>query len=172
MRRDGKRSQSVVQVKKKVCVPISDSTITIGSMFVAPEALAGRSTAVRSAGANLERALLTPDEWANLPATGRIDPTRIRFSQDSISDSFQAPHGSIDEFAHQLGRTIDPASVKPVRLVVRNGGVYSLDNRRLYAFQQAGFDIPYVRLDGVPNRELFKFTTQNDGASIRVRRGS
>ena len=53
--------------------------------------------------------------------------------------------------------------------------VYTLDNRRLYGFQQAyeqtGFNIPYQKLDSVPSQQLFKFTTQNNGTLIIIRRG-
>ncbi|HEY9131562.1 MAG TPA: hypothetical protein VIM98_07365 [Dyella sp.] len=52
--------------------------------------------------------------------------------------------------------------------------IYTLDNHRLYGFQQAyeqaGFDIPYQKLDSVPSQQLFKFTTQNDGTSILIRK--
>jgi hypothetical protein len=49
--------------------------------------------------------------------------------------------------------------------------IYTLDNRRLYSFQQAGIDIPYQTLDSVPSSQLFKFTTQNNGTSILIRGG-
>ncbi len=49
--------------------------------------------------------------------------------------------------------------------------IFTLDNRRLYAFQKAGVEVPYQKLDAIPKRELFKFTTQNDGASILIRQG-
>lgn len=53
--------------------------------------------------------------------------------------------------------------------------IHTLDNRRLYGFQQAyeqaGFDIPYQKLDSLPSQQLFKFTTRNNGTSIPIRRG-
>lgn len=52
--------------------------------------------------------------------------------------------------------------------------IHTLDNRRLYAFQQAyyraGVEIPYQKLDSVSKNQLFKFTTQNNGESIVIRR--
>jgi len=51
-----------------------------------------------------------------------------------------------------------------------------LDNRRIYGFEQAKvkvpeLEIPYVKLDSIPKRELFKFSTQNEGTSILIRKG-
>ncbi|GBF58727.1 hypothetical protein PbB2_02415 [Candidatus Phycosocius bacilliformis] len=47
--------------------------------------------------------------------------------------------------------------------------IFTLDNRRLYAFQKAGVEVPYQKLDAVPKRQMFKFTTTNNGASINIR---
>jgi hypothetical protein len=55
--------------------------------------------------------------------------------------------------------------------VERDGGVYTLDNRRLYSFEQAEVNVPYQKLDAIPKRELFKFTTENQGTSIIIHRG-
>jgi hypothetical protein len=44
-----------------------------------------------------------------------------------------------------------------------------LDNRRLKAFQEAGIEIPYQLLEKIPKREMFKFTTINDGIDIIIR---
>jgi len=54
----------------------------------------------------------------------------------------------------------------------RNGSVFTLDNRRLAAFQEAGVDIPYRM--ATPEEiasEMWKFSTRNDGTSIRIRGG-
>jgi hypothetical protein len=113
---------------------------------------------------------LSATDFASLPRTGRIDPNSVRFSQDSASASFRPPNGSIDDFVAGLrSGTIDPTSVAPVRIVERDGMIYTLDNRRLEAFQRAGIDIPYEKLDSIPRSELFKFTTTNGGESIRIR---
>jgi hypothetical protein len=57
----------------------------------------------------------------------------------------------------------------PIRLVIKDGQIFTLDNRRLKAFQDAGVDIPFVKLDRIPGNQLFKFTTENEGISIEVR---
>jgi filamentous hemagglutinin len=123
------------------------------------------------AGANSVRpSYLTSAEFAELPKTGTIDPRTIRYSQESAAAAFRSPHGTIDNFIQNL-RTgeINPAVIDPVRIVERDGMIFTLDNRRLYSFEQAGIDIPYQKLDEIPKRELFKFTTPNDGTSIIVR---
>ena len=58
-----------------------------------------------------------------------------------------------------------------------NGRKHELDlspflyNRRLRAFQEAKVDVPFQKLDRIPKREQFKFTTKNDGVDIVVRPG-
>jgi hypothetical protein len=70
-----------------------------------------------------------------------------------------------------IDKTLDPNSVPPIRLVVLDGKVYTLDNRRLYAFQQAGVDVPYKMATEKEIRDTWgdKFSTRNDGSSIYLR---
>jgi len=70
------------------------------------------------------------------------NPNSIRFSQNSIRETF-GDGRSISELSEGLrtGR-IKPGDVAPVRLVERNGNLISIDNRRLQAFRNAGVDIP------------------------------
>lgn len=115
---------------------------------------------------------LTGDDFRRIPANGKIDPQRIRFSQDSAGENFRRPYGSVDDFTSDLSsKNIDQNSVSPIRLVEKDGMVFTLDNRRLYAYQKANVEVPYQKLEAIPKRELFKFTTKNDGASISIRRG-
>lgn len=116
------------------------------------------------------RTFLTATDFADLPATGTVDPLAVRFSQDSAGANFKPPFGSVDQFAQDLSSgAVDPSAVEPIRIVVKDGDVYTLDNRRLYAFQQAGVDVPYQKLDAIPNNQLFKFTTTNNGETIVIR---
>ena len=116
---------------------------------------------------------LTPKEFTALPSTGTIDPKTIRFSQDSVGANFRPPYGSMDVFSAGLADgSIDPSTIDPIRIVEYQGRIYTLDNRRLYAFQQAGLDIPFRKLDSIPSSQLFKFTTQNQGTSTNIRGGS
>lgn len=115
--------------------------------------------------------LMTPSYFRTLPGTGNIDPKTIRFSQDSIAAKFKGPYGSIDDLIEGLKKgTIDSSSIAPIRIVQWEDGIYTLDNRRLYAFQQAGKPVRFIKLEAVPKRETFKFTTNNSGKEISVRR--
>jgi nucleoid-associated protein YgaU len=126
--------------------------------------------------ANGAPAFLSPAQFADLPATGTINPNVIRFSQESVGATFQAPYGSVNDLIEGLvNGSVDPSAIAPIRLVEKDGMIFTLDNRRLVAFQsayeQAGLDIPYQKLDAIPKSQLFKFTTQNNGVTIRIRGG-
>lgn len=99
-----------------------------------------------------------------------MDPNEVRFTQSSVRSHF-ADGGSIDDLAEAL-RTgiIKPEEIPPLRLFVKNGVYYSLDNRRLEAFRRAAMPIPF-RL-ATPEEvvaESRKLTTSNDGVSIKIR---
>jgi len=113
---------------------------------------------------------LTAEEFANLPKTGTIDPNKIRFSQDSIKSEIAGTQ-SLDGFVQDLKSGLATSGdLGPIRVVEKDGAFYTLDNRTLYAYQQAGVNVHYVKVDGpVPLGEDFKFTTTNGGASVQVR---
>ena len=100
----------------------------------------------------------------------RISPSLVRFSQESIGPRFKTGE-TIDDLAEDLrsGR-IAPAAIPPVRLVERNGLMYTLDNRRLEAFRRAGVDVPYrmATAEEIASAE-WKFTTTNEGRFARIR---
>lgn len=56
-------------------------------------------------------------------------------------------------------------------MIERNGKIYTLDNRRLYCFKEAGLEsIPVIFASLEEElKEAFKFSTKNDGISIQVR---
>ena len=106
--------------------------------------------------------------------TCNMDPSDIRFTQDSISSTFQ-DGSAVDDMVNGLKNgTIDPKSVKPIRVFQQNGKIYSLDNRRLYAFKQAGMDNIRVKWVNPKNKTIAQkiakhFTTKTDGLSIIMR---
>lgn len=114
-------------------------------------------------------AFLNARDFSNLPERGTVDPKTIRFSQHSIKAAFRDPrYGSVHDLSRKLRRgDLHPSTIGPIRIVMRGGSVFTLDNRRLKAFQEAGVEIPFVKLDAVPERELRKFTTQNEGVSVK-----
>jgi RHS repeat-associated protein len=100
------------------------------------------------------------------------NPGTIRFSQNSVS-SFFRNGGSIQDLADGLrSGEINSADVPPIRVVNYEDSLYTLDNRRLVAFQQAGVDVPVVRLPLTgPIAEEFarKFTTTPGlGMGLRI----
>ncbi len=103
---------------------------------------------------------------------GRRDPHLIRLSQDSVRYRF-GDGSTIDDLAEGLRMgDVQPEDVPPARLVERGGLLFTLDNRRLEAFRRAGVDVPFrMASPGETSREVWKFTTRNDGASIRTRGG-
>lgn len=101
-----------------------------------------------------------------------LNPGTIRFTQNSIGRAFgdgSSLRSVIDGL--RSGR-IDPSAFPPIRVFERGGVLYTLDNRRLFAFQQAGLQIRAVWATAEEvAREAWKFTTQTDGLSIVVRGG-
>ena len=100
----------------------------------------------------------------------KISPFEVRFSQDSIKSRFK-DDSTIGELAARLRQgTVRPEDVPPLRLVERNGTLFTLDNRRLEAFRRAGVAAPYrMATSEEVAAESWKFTTRNDGLSIHVR---
>lgn len=125
---------------------------------------------------------LGPGEYATLASSGGggvgggqlgrawIDPNRVRFSQESISYRFR--NGStIDDLAEGLRTgSIRPEDIPPIRLVERDGQLFTLDNRRLEAFRRAGLAVSYrIATPEEVAAEAWKFTTRSGGISIRIR---
>ena len=104
------------------------------------------------------------------PAANTIDSAAVRFSQSSISRNFSTG-GAIDDLASGLRTgSVNPTSIPPIRLVEREGTMFTLDNRRLWSFQQAEVPVPYrMATPQEAAAEAWKFTTPNGGTSIRVR---
>lgn len=102
--------------------------------------------------------------------TQRINPKVVRFSQDSVGSGFR-DGGSIDELVAGLrSGDIRPGDVPPIRVLRRDGDLYTLDNRRLEAFRQADKHIRFrVATPEEVARESYKFTTKDRGQSIRIR---
>src|SRR3546814_221851 len=106
-------------------------------------------------------------EFSALARSGTINPNSIRFSQNNIAANFRNG-GGFEDLINKL-KSGQKVEMSPIRIVERDGMVFSLDNRRLHAYQQAGVDIPYIKLDRIPKKELEKFSSTNYGTSIEVR---
>ena len=107
----------------------------------------------------------------DLAKTGKIDPREVNFSQNSIKSTF-SDGGSVSDLTKGLkDGTIDPNSIPAIRITEKDGKIFSLDNRRLKAFQDAGVDINFEKVDfkTLPKKELKKFSTTNGGTDIKIR---
>ncbi|MEU7052553.1 RHS repeat-associated core domain-containing protein [Streptomyces eurythermus] len=105
-----------------------------------------------------------------LPAAGKMNAAKIRYTQDSIKGAYKDGR-SLQETIEELRSGVKSADdIQPIRVFQRNGNIYSLDNRRLYAFKEADVPVRFVRASSREvEQESWKFTTKNDGISIRVR---
>jgi hypothetical protein len=101
---------------------------------------------------------------------GLINPKEVRFTQDSIKPTFSNGRKVEDLIQSLKEGKVTAYDVPPIRVFGRDGKIYSLDNRRLKAFQEANQPI---RIIPATSEELstrsFKFTSRNDGTSIRIR---
>src|SRR5437016_2366743 len=99
-----------------------------------------------------------------------IDPWTVRFIHDTINKTFRDGR-PVDELTSALRiGLVSAKDVEPIRLVNRNGKLYSLDNRRLEAFRRANAPIAHRMATEEEAGEFdWKFTSTNDGTSVRVR---
>jgi hypothetical protein len=106
----------------------------------------------------------------NAAAAATIDPAVIRFSQNSISPLFKNGQSVTDLADGLASGAVKAADIPAIRLVEKDGLVFTLDNRRLFAFQKAGVQVPYrmATAEEAAN-EAWKFTTTNNGTSILIR---
>jgi hypothetical protein len=99
-----------------------------------------------------------------------LNPQSIRFSQASIKATFR-DGASLDDLAEELqsGR-LRAHDVPAIRIFERDGKLFTLENRRLEAFRRAGVNVPVQMVTSQEiAEEAWKFTTPNDGVSIRIR---
>ena len=103
---------------------------------------------------------------------GTINPKSVHFTQDSISGRFKNGSSVENTISGLKTGAISPDNFPPIRIFEIDGTLFSLDNRRLYVFQQAGIPIKTTPATKAEiTRESFKFTTKNSGTTIRVRGG-
>ena len=103
--------------------------------------------------------------------SGKISPYKVRFTQDSIAAEFSDGGSVFDMIKKLRDGSINSESFPPIKIFVKDGVFYSVDNRRLFAFQQANLPIKYEIIINPQMfiRQAFKFTTLNDGREIIVR---
>ena len=101
------------------------------------------------------------------------NPQNIRYTQDSIAKNFRDGRSVADMISGLKNGSISPNDVPPIRVFEMDGILYSLDNRRLYAFKQASMNkirIRMVNKDEIAKELSDKFTTKDGGLSVFERR--
>jgi hypothetical protein len=117
------------------------------------------------------------DEFSRLPNEGLVDPHRIRTIQSDISSSFRLERGAkvgrpVSETVLDLrSRREQPEDIEAIRILDRDGKVYTLDHRRIVAARAGGVPARYRRAlpHEVAKDWSSKYTTTNDGMSIDIR---
>ena len=104
-------------------------------------------------------------------SSGALDPSSVKFTQNSIGVNFGNGSSVNDLITGLRNGSIDPNSLPPIRTFEVNGQLFSLDNRRLYAYRQAGVDVPTTPATAteIARDSRFKFSTINGGQDIEVR---
>lgn len=98
-----------------------------------------------------------------------LDPKDIRYTQDSISNKFR-DGSSVDDMIDSLkSGTLSPDDVPALEVFKQNGRIYSVNNRRLFAYKMA--EIERVPVKWVSQNSMRHRLTGN-GISIIVRGGS
>ena len=104
----------------------------------------------------------------------KLSPHKIRFTQDSIKQEFKNGRGSLEDTIRGLrSGSISPDNFPAIRILEHNGQLWSLDNRRLYVFQQAGIkiktEVVFMKNEGIRKEFYRKFNPINGGYTINVR---
>ena len=93
-----------------------------------------------------------------------IDTSLVRFTQNSVSSRFSTGQTLNETVAALRGPGGDAlaAKIPPIRLFEHEGQLFSLDNRRLLTFSQAGRQVPFLMVDSANPaiaREIMKKST-------------
>eukprot|EP00434_Breviolum_minutum_P030543 symbB.v1.2.027012.t1/scaffold2631.1/size74421/7 len=98
-----------------------------------------------------------------------MNPADIFYTQDSISSKFQC--GKLVKRTMELlaSRSLDILEIPLIRVFLWDGRWHSQDNRRLWAFKTAGLTSVPVQVVQKESVKSSKLTTENRGASIRMR---
>jgi len=104
-----------------------------------------------------------------------VNPQDVRYTHDNIKGTFQDGK-SVDQTISDLkSGAIQSSDIPQISVVNQNGNLYSLDNRRLYSFKEAGINKVNAVLKDLKNSKVWKEylskkTTKNDGTSIKVKK--
>ncbi|MBB5037929.1 hypothetical protein [Prosthecobacter dejongeii] len=156
------RVPKVPSVQKLPNAPKGPNPTPLPKSEPVPAALPAASPTATASGtvANAEAAVVTT-----------MDPSLIRFSQNTISNNFSTG-GTVKSLAADLrAGKVNATSVPPIRIFDKDGLMFTLDNRRLAAFQKAEVKVPYrIATSEEVAKDAKKFTTTNEGKSVEFKR--
>jgi len=97
---------------------------------------------------------------------------QVRYSQDSIMGEFRDKR-TVSQMRRELANGTKTVNAIPkIQVVIKDGTVYTADNRRLFAFKHCGMP-PNSRLQVVAKKEddafTRKFTTPSSGRTLAKR---
>ncbi|CAI9740776.1 Hypothetical predicted protein [Octopus vulgaris] len=101
-----------------------------------------------------------------------LSPDEIRYSQDSISNTFHNGETLEKVISTIIGGETMPDNMTKTAVFKEYGKYYACDNRKLYVLKEVQRrSKPNFKIEAkvVRPRDKSKFTTKNDGASIRIR---
>jgi RHS repeat-associated protein len=108
----------------------------------------------------------------------RVDPRAVRFTQATASPNLSSGSATITALIKELEKNPELVEKLAIEVVEYNGKLYSLNNRRLAAFHQAGLtDVPIVRCSLQDSEIRRRFLQQvkdgliDDGSKIIIVQG-
>ncbi|CAJ1346800.1 unnamed protein product [Effrenium voratum] len=118
---------------------------------------------------SLSRMSTASSSTASQSGSMRLNPMEIRYIQDSISNRFQCGRRVRDTMEKLRDGRLQVEDIPKIRAFQHNGRWYTEDNRRLWAFKEADVSSAPVQVVAKASVDQRKFTSLDDGASIRMR---
>jgi len=96
-----------------------------------------------------------------------LNPSTIRFTHSSISRSFCDGNRLWDTVELLRKGILLPSDIPPIRVIFHKNSFWSVDNRRLFAFQESQISkINALRIEHKDKKFWRKMTTTEDGKTI------
>lgn len=99
-----------------------------------------------------------------------ISPSEIRYSQDTMRSRFRNGNPIEETLINLLSGKITVDDIPRISVAEKDGKYYSMDNRRLYVFKRFEEEkVTKIKIKCIETgMDPGKFTTTNDGTSIRI----
>jgi len=102
------------------------------------------------------------------PQRIKLNPERIRFTHSSISKVFSDGRRIWDTVELLRKGTLNPSDIPPIRVVFYKQSYWSLDNRRLFVFQEALVKSITVTLIEQKDKSFWRKLTSEDGKNVLI----